>query len=61
MSFYFLALKCSILKVLDQPYLHPDTILYDKRVAVMYHKDHYENMPMQYTEIFEVVKNENFQ
>ena len=22
---------------------------------------HYENMPMQYTEIFEVVKNENFQ
>ena len=23
--------------------------------------DHYENMPMQYTEIFKVVKNENFQ
>ena len=22
---------------------------------------HYENLPMQYTEIFEVVKNENFQ
>ena len=22
---------------------------------------HYENMPMQYTEIFKVVKNENFQ
>ena len=26
-----------------------------KRVAL-----HYENLPMQYTEIFEVVKNENF-
>ena len=24
-------------------------------------KSHYENMPMQYTEIFEVVKNENSQ
>ena len=23
--------------------------------------NHYENMPMQYTEIFKVVKNENFQ
>ena len=22
---------------------------------------HYENMPMQYTEVFKVVKNENFQ
>ena len=22
---------------------------------------HYENLPMQYTEIFKVVKNENFQ
>ena len=24
-------------------------------------KHHYENLPMQYTEIFKVVKNENFQ
>ena len=27
----------------------------------LYFRFHYENMPMQYTEIFKVVKNENFQ
>ena len=30
-------------------------------MSIPYIKDHYENMPMQYTEIFKVLKNENFQ
>ena len=31
------------------------------RVCVLLSRHHYENMPIQYTEIFKVVKTENFQ
>ena len=30
-------------------------------IVLAAHNVHYENMPVQYTEIFKVVKNENFQ
>ena len=32
-----------------------------KQKRLLFKIDHYENIPMQYTEIFKVVKNENFQ
>ena len=35
--------------------LHPNMI--EKLLAGMLNPNHYENMPMQYTEIFKVVKN----
>ena len=34
------------------------TLVFEEKKAIYIH---YENMPMQYREIFKVVKNENFQ
>ena len=41
--------------------LHLSLLGGDGERVPAYVKMHYENMPMQYTEVFKVVKNENFQ
>ena len=45
-----------VYRPLTPPDLSPRPVIEDFMVGV-----HYKNMPMQYTEIFKVVKNENFQ